>query len=93
MVFELYHWSVLYWVVASIGLLMVIEFTKLFSDLLNFLVIIILLDFTVLVVCISTHAHASIYLHCSDSLSSQETSNVGLDLDQESQLSSTHSLR
>ena len=93
MVLELYHWSILDWIVSSICLLMVVKLTKFLSDLLNFLVVVVLLNLTILVVRITTHSHAGIYLHGSDSLSCEETSDISLDLDQESQLSRTHSLR
>jgi len=81
MIFKFDHWSVVNWAVTVVSLFVIVEFTELVSDLLNFFVVIVLL--TVFIV-VSTHA--GIVLHTSDFLSSQETSEISLDLNDESQL-------
>ena len=74
-----------------VGFFIVIELSKLLSDLLNFWVVIILLNLTIFVVLISSHAHASVDLHGSNSFSRQVASDVGLNFDQQSHLFSGHS--
>jgi hypothetical protein len=91
-IFKFNHGPVLNGVISMVGLLVVVELAKFLSDLLNFLIIVILLDFAILVICITTHSHARIDLHGSNPLSCKETSNVCLNLDKESQLSGTHPL-
>ena len=64
-----------------IGLFIVVELTKFFSDLLHFLIIVILLDLAIFVVNVAAHADACIDLHGSNPFSGQKSSNVGLDFD------------
>ena len=92
MVLELDHSSILYWVFAVICLFIIVKFTKFFSDLLNFWVVVIFLSFLAIVL-----VHASIHLHYPNSLPREISSHSSLNLYYESEdrkstrLNSSHS--
>jgi len=73
-----------------VSFFIVIELSELLSDLLNFWVVIILLNLSILVVLISTHAHPGVDLHSSNPFPSQISSDIGLNLDEQSHLLGCH---
>jgi hypothetical protein len=90
MVFKLYHRSIRNCVFSVICLLIVVELSKLFSNLLNFWVVIVLLNLTILVVLISAEPHSCVNLHCSDLLPGQEPPYVRLNLNKQCHLLCGH---